>query len=458
MSAPTKQFCKLSLSDNMPQTRSQQEGSPHTDSGSGIIMDTASDDHQDEGDSAQSIIIQGGSGISYDLAGLDSDSEARALVGLTSQFEVISCCATRTGYDFQLSERPRVHLDSKAYTCTCSTFTSRPEVACQHIFWLIDQLHGCLAPQHPPYDVPLASDGHSSSFLRIEGLLAGKLETVADQLNWQYARSEAEGGMSRPQKVRDIMSAFSTAVLPENFRPDLVDDVGQKRTSEQCVVQGDFEATMFRLAVHDDAVYSSLCKAMPPGACAAIYFDKIQECSRRLLADFDRYCQTGQRVSESKVDVQQVIDQLHDNVDRIQQNLFARAPHGMEGAAKALVTLLEDICNRNKDALDANRWGAVQFQDEDEDQRNLYHQLIGESSETGECFILDVLEYLPGSNLQQFLGALQTILRKNEVNRAPRAYILKLTSLIRQAEKGSTSSGQKRPSTATPEGHSKRTR
>lgn len=71
------------------------------------------------------------------------------------------------------------------------------------------------------------------------------------------------------------MSAFNKITLPEVFRPDLVEIARQVRKPEQCVVQGDFEATMFRLAVHDDDVYFSLSKAMPAGACAAIYFDKI---------------------------------------------------------------------------------------------------------------------------------------------------------------------------------------
>ncbi|EAU34768.1 predicted protein [Aspergillus terreus NIH2624] len=337
----------------MPPTPSQPERTPHTDRGSGL-MDTASDDNNaEEGDSGQSLVIQGKSGISYDLAGLDPDSEARALVGLTSEFEVISCTTTETGYDFQLLERPRVHLNHNAYTCTCSTFASRPDVACQHIFWLLDQLHGCLVPQRPPSEVPLASDGRSLGFVRIEGLLKGNLEMVADQLNWQYTRSEAEGGMSRPQNVRDIMSAYRPAVLPDEFRLDLLDDAGQTRTPEQCVVQGDFEATMFRLAVHDDAVYSSLCKAMPPGARAAIYFDKMQERTRRLLADFNRYSQTGQAAGAPTMNVREVVDELGRNVHRIRENTVARAPHGMEGAAKTLVTLLEDICNRNNDALDS---------------------------------------------------------------------------------------------------------
>jgi hypothetical protein len=339
------------------------------------------------------------------------------------------------------------------------TFSGHPEVACQHIFWLLDQLHGCFISQPPASDVPLSENGSSEDLPRIEQLLEGKLEAVAEQLNWQYLRSESEGGMSRLQKVRDIISAFSTSTVLEDFRNDLVEHADQTRTPEQCVVQGDFEATMVRLALHDDAVFSSLCKAMPPGACAAIYFDKMQEKTRRLLADFDRYCQTGQLPADSTgIDVDDVVQQLQRNVNRIEQNIVARAPHGAEGAAKALVTLLEDICSRNKDPLDGNTWGRTTFHGEDEDQRNLYHQLIGRTDETGNFFILDALEKLQPAVLGGFADRLGRILQKNEVNRAPKAYILKLGALVRVAESTSTTSGQKRPGTATSGGDTKRSR
>ncbi|GIC93404.1 uncharacterized protein Aud_009891 [Aspergillus udagawae] len=437
---------------------SQAEGSAYTEGGA--AMNSSSVESRSGGEESAGLsIVQANSGIVYDLARLDGDSEVRALVGLTSHFDVVGCRSIPGGYDFQLSERPRVHIGSDAYTCTCLTFSGHPEVACQHIFWLLDQLHGCFISQPPASEVLLSENGFSEDFPRIEQLLEGKLEAVAEQLNWQYLRSESEGGMSRLQKVRDIISAFSTSTVLEDFRNDLVEHADQSRTPEQCVVQGDFEATMVRLALHDDAVFSSLCKAMPPGACAAIYFDKMQEKTRRLLADFDRYCQTGQLPADSTgLDVDDVVEQLERNVNRIEQHIIARAPHGAEGAAKALVTLLEDICNRNKDSLDGNTWGRTTFHGEDEDQRNLYHQLIGRADETGNFFILDALEKLQPTVLGGFADRLGRILQKNEVNRAPKAYILKLGALVRLAESTSTTSGQKRPATATSGGDTKRSR
>ncbi|KAL1998966.1 hypothetical protein VTN02DRAFT_5268 [Thermoascus thermophilus] len=272
--------------------------------------------------------------------------------------------------------------------------------------------------------------------------------------------SEEEGCMSRQEKVRDIISAFRECILPEDFRPDLVETAEQSRTPEQCVVQGDFEATMFRLAVHDDNVYVSLRKAMPAGACAAIYFDKVHERLRRLLADFDRYRETGYLPADgSSMDVRAVVSRLRQEVSRIETNIAARFPYGTKEAAEALVNLLKEISTRNIDAFEGNTWGRVPLPDEDEDDRNLYEQLIGRTdhaTDAQEFFVLDALEQLPTPVLQAHYENLISILDTIEVNRARRSYILKLRSLVQEALP--TSSGHKRPAAGVGGSSTKRTR
>lgn len=159
MSAPTKQFHRLSIGGNMPVRRAQRPGhdgdnGTDNDNDSGRMQDSSEgsgsgrgegheeeeeemeeeEEEEEEEGSSESSTVQARSGITYELVNLDADSEARALLGLTGRFDVVNCQTTQTGYDFQLSERPRVHLGSDTYTCTCSSFQSRPDVACQHIF------------------------------------------------------------------------------------------------------------------------------------------------------------------------------------------------------------------------------------------------------------------------------------------------------------------------------------
>lgn len=87
-----------------------------------------------EEESAESSTLQARSGITYDLADLDYDCEAKAVVGLTGQFDVVECVTTRGGYSFQLSDHPRVHIGPDQHSCTCSSFQRQPDTACQHIF------------------------------------------------------------------------------------------------------------------------------------------------------------------------------------------------------------------------------------------------------------------------------------------------------------------------------------
>ncbi|PYH43384.1 uncharacterized protein BP01DRAFT_393481 [Aspergillus saccharolyticus JOP 1030-1] len=416
MSIPTRQFRRLSITSDMPTSRIGREKQyPAVDSDNSEVSDDGGDSEVSEGQSlAEYLIVHGKSGIAYDLASLDLSSKARALVGLTSHFDV----------------------------------------------WLHDQLHGCLFPEPPTSSIPLSSNRHLPNLGRIKDLIDGDPHAIAARFDWQYSHFGALGGMERQKMVRDIMSAFDSAILPEDFRPDLVnDDPRQSRTPEQCVVQGDLEATLFRLAVHVDAVYASLCKAMPIGACTAIYYDKVQQKLRILLADFDRYCQTGQLPKGVDfLDASTVLEEIRDHVNRIRESVVTRAPHGIDGAAKALLTLLEDICNRNKDALEGNEWGQKSFHGEDEDQRNLYHQLIGRANETGDFFILDVLDLLPVQGLRQFEDKIEALLRRIEVNRAPKAYIMRLSSLLRAVVSEGVGAGHKRPCSATATGNSKRTR
>ncbi|KAJ5342413.1 hypothetical protein N7541_011537 [Penicillium brevicompactum] len=483
MTAPTRQFHRLSIGRNMPDQTAlpthagrpdpsddsdpdQSDSSVESSGGEG-----EGDEDEEESESTSTSILAP-SGITYDLSHLDSESEARALVGLTGSFDVINCRNTSAGYDFQLLDRPRVHLGSDPSTCTCSVFQSHPDVACQHIFWLVDQLHGCFVRERQTREVALAPDGRPADLPRLEGLLEGNLEAVATQLRWQYLQEESDGsgrGMTRTEKVRDIFSAFSKQTLPEEFRQDLNETTEQARTAEQCVVQGDFDATIFRLAVHDDAVFESLKKVMPPGACAAIYFDKMQARSRRLLSDFDQYCSTetphtDPTSQDGYMDVNEVALQLQRSVSRIAENIALRSPHGTEGAGETLVSLLEWVVARNNDPLEHNRF-RDSFNGEDEDQRNLYHLLIGsietDSETDARHFVLHALNALPPLDLYQFDQRLHDILRKLEVNRAPKQYLINLANLIRSANSAAAmGSGQKRPAAGNGNsgGYSKRTR
>ena len=131
MSLPTKRLHRLSIGNDMPDRRSPGEGPARPDSGQ---IESSTDESESEDVSPEEFTTEGSSGIKYRLDKLDNHAEARALVGLTSEFDITTCSQWPTGYHFQLSEHQQVHVGQNGYTCTCLTFLSRPTVACQHIF------------------------------------------------------------------------------------------------------------------------------------------------------------------------------------------------------------------------------------------------------------------------------------------------------------------------------------
>lgn len=129
MSTPTRQFDRLSIG-NMS-TALAVAPDPSDSDGSESSSGEESGDVASESTSAS---VLAPSGITYDLSQLDSESEARAIVGLTGRFDVVNCRSTSAGYDFQLLDRPQVHIGPDASTCSCLVFQNRPDGACQHIF------------------------------------------------------------------------------------------------------------------------------------------------------------------------------------------------------------------------------------------------------------------------------------------------------------------------------------
>lgn len=164
MAPPTRQFHRLSIGQSMPEhgapsSRSarvagrpdpadnddegdrgnQGDDNPPAESSSEEEEDEDEDEDEEdeessEEESTRASTVRTRSGVTYDLSHLDTESEAKALLGLTGQFEVVNCGASSAGYEFQLLDRPRVHIGPGPPTCTCTTFQSRPGVACHHIF------------------------------------------------------------------------------------------------------------------------------------------------------------------------------------------------------------------------------------------------------------------------------------------------------------------------------------
>jgi hypothetical protein len=159
MAPPTRQLHRLSIGHDMPASRSTRaEGqsdpaqSPRVEGNESSSAESESEEESDESEESSDDESEGvskvlaHSGITYDLSHLDTESEAQAMVGLMGEFDVVNCRASSEGFDFQLLDRPRVHIGPDSPTCTCSTFQDRPEGACQHIFVSVSYFFEVVTP------------------------------------------------------------------------------------------------------------------------------------------------------------------------------------------------------------------------------------------------------------------------------------------------------------------------
>ncbi|KAM5434191.1 hypothetical protein MferCBS31731_006813 [Microsporum ferrugineum] len=486
MSAPTEALGNLSLGSDMSSTRagSQNQGQkpPYdteedsSDSESG--EESSSSDEESDSTPSATVTFCGRSSIVYDLRMLSQNARVKARHGLSGEFSVDKCRPIYGGgYDFHVVDHGRVYVGEGPMTCSCPDFRGN-SIACRHIYWLVDQLHRWVLPSRPSTGLKLSPKGECVTFAPMLDLIGDGMEDICHKVNWTYTPTPGTPpdltqcnptSMTRPEKARDLLSAFSADTMPEEFRPELVETISQPRTPEQCVVQGDFEATMFRLAVHDENVYASLRKVMPSGARAAIFFDKIQRRIRALLADFNRYRQKGipRQSDHTALEVDVVAEEMRAHLRQIRKNMFSRSPHGFKGAAESLLFLLRIVCQFNYDAFEASRWDRPSESDETAEDRNLYFQLIYNPVDTDDFFVLSCLELLPEDVLQHITPQLDAIFTEMQMNSAPVPYLRKLHSIIAgdipaKAAVGVThipgAGGQKRPSTAASVSDRKRTK
>ncbi|PGH02098.1 hypothetical protein AJ79_07735 [Helicocarpus griseus UAMH5409] len=476
MSAPTSQLEQLSIGSNMATTRDQAQRGAETIREEKECADDSSSEEDGSESEDDTDTVQGNSEISYDLSNLSRSEKARAVSGLTGEFVVDKCRTTRDGFDFEVADHGRVHLGPGPMTCSCSDYEDDKH-ACRHVFWLVDQLHDLAMPRRPGpgESISLYDNGESSPQPAMYRRLGDKMEDLAKKAEWQFVPGASSPGvpgneyglsMTRPEKTIDILSAFSDK-LPEEFRPDQVATISEKRKPEECVVQGDFEATMLRLAVHDDDVYISLRKVMPSPARAQIYFNKIQARLDTLLRDFGRYCQHGSlRRDGTALEINVVVNEVHKLVGQIEKNITLRAPSGLETASNVLASLLREVSGYNRDAFYGNDWGRVEPAGETENDRNLFTQLIGQPEVSDSYFILDILERLPREEFKKLDSVLRMTM--NIINNACMpsqsvvAYLQRLQSLLNRDHPAAGSSvaayGQKRPAAGSSGSGRKRTK
>lgn len=283
---------------------------------------------------------------------------------------------------------------------------------------------------------------------------------------------------SRQEIVKDILSVFDPKALPGDYGQIFQKDEVRAGTSENLYVPGNLAATIYEIAISDDAFYRRLRKVVTRDICAKSYFSKQQLRATEVMSRLDRFVKSGsfECPDVKDVDVPECARSIQLIVHQICTDRDARASKGPLGtltsmnAAEILVDILaEVVCNRDKDVYEG-QW--ERDDNEPRRNRNLYLYLIGDPPISdasapfgmGDDFIIDRIRGFPTMEWSHLLERLTTILdhilekctdEDDTAARGSKSYARKLDSILREYTEEvfepSTSSGlRRRPMTSPP--------
>lgn len=315
----------------------------------------------------------------------------------------------------------------------------------------------------------------------------------------------------RREIVQDILSVFDPNALAgeygQNFQQK---DKVRARASENLYVPGNLAATIYEIAIRDEAFYRRLRKVVTPDICAKSYFSRQLLRAREVMSRLDRFAMrkgSSEPQPDGKkkdVDVPECARIIQLIVHQICTERDARASKGplealtSMNAAEILVDILAEVVyNRDKDVYHQGERERDRGHDDDNDNeprrnRNLYLYLIGDppppppplsssvlppppppfgmigdddnDNNDDDFFIISrMIRYFPPSEWSHLLERLTTILdhiqekstSTTTTTEGSKAFARKLESILREYTEDvfepSTSSGlRRRPTTSPP--------
>lgn len=189
---------------------------------------------------------------------------------------------------------------------------------------------------------------------------------------------------SRQEIVKDILSVFDPKAIPAGYGRYFLEDEIRSGTSEKLYVPGNLAATIYGIAIRDEAFYRRLRKVVTHDICATSCFSKQRLRAREMISRLDRFVKNGpSNIAEVKnVVVPECAGSLRLIVHQICTDRDARASKGPLGtvtgmaAAEMLVDILAEVVyNRDKDVYDSD-WERDDTKPRRD--RNLYLYLIGD--------------------------------------------------------------------------------
>ncbi|KAI4285430.1 MAG: hypothetical protein L6R38_000669 [Xanthoria sp. 2 TBL-2021] len=374
---------------------------------------------------------------------------------------------------FDPAERGR-HVE-----CTCEEFQSS-QVICIHIYWLFDGLNAVLRTRRALGTQDISTGDVLAQISALYGLIGSRLSSLPTLLS--ATRDEISSDTddatdaigspafsdTRAEQVRDMLSVFDTAALPEDYDPGNASTTAGNE-QQNLYVPNNLPATIFQIAVRDGKVFESLRTVITHDICANTHFSKLRTRAREAFARLDSYIENGPSddAETADQDIPRCAKMLRIIVDQICQFRDSRASSGPLSApvkrrvAEILVEILQEVCNRNEDIYYRIGWEREMADGEPDRNRNLYAYLIDDPPRSNsstpdwmkETFVIDRLRQTPTDEWRHLIERLTSIVdqmreRMEDEDDPPLAYT-KLERMIQEytaeAFEPSSSSVQRRP-------------
>lgn len=251
-----------------------------------------------------------------------------------------------------------------------------------------------------------------------------RLDTLPRELNRVGFDDRGDVGANpdeRKHTVCDILAGFCTGPTktPEELKEEFGEDLSHLPSSE-VLVEGNLQATIYRLAMQDNSFYNRLQEIVPYETRAKQYYETLYLRAQEAMERLTTYATNGP-LNPRDLTVAACARVLRSLVHQMCQNKDARNAVAPLGAvvtsrlAVILVRLIDHVIDFNHDIYADTRWNRSQPTNEHPRDRNLFAYLIGDPPSPWaldwktDYFVIDRLRRFPVNEWEHLTERLDTI-------------------------------------------------
>lgn len=229
----------------------------------------------------------------------------------------------------------------------------------------------------------------TAQFSELFPFIAERQATLARELNrFSVDIPDPDDEIPVPDILNDIFASFYNDMMPSEVHDDVVNKVSHLSPND-ILVEGNLPATMYRLALRDDAFRKRLQQLVPREARAVKSYKTLYLRAQAALQRLNQYAEIGPSAGHSlgtlgDLDVPHCARLLRSIVHQMYEDHDARsalAPLDNEAGSQLAVILVELVAevvrHYNKDIYNGDLWNRARPANEHPRERNLFAYLIG---------------------------------------------------------------------------------